>query len=290
MIKDGRRELKRYGALFTCLASRAVHIETANSLDTDSFINALRRFISRRGPVREFRCDNGKNFVGAARELREALTEMSQEQITKELLCQGINWKFNPPTASHMGGVWERQIRTIRNVLSSLLQNYGGRLDDEAFRTLMCEVESIVNSRPLTFPSDDPNDLEALTPNHILTMKPVLLPPPGHFQSSDVYIRKRWRRIQYLANLFWSRWKREYLLTLQQRPKWNSSEHNLNIGDIVLLKEDNAPRFQWHMGRVLSTVSDNKGHVRSVKVKTQNSEYVRPIHKLVLVLPIEEQM
>ena len=111
-VKQGRKEYKRYGALFTCLVSRAVHIEIAHSLETDSFLNALRHFIARRGPVHELRCDNDTNFVGAKAELRKAIEEMDHDEITEKLRQQQIDWKFNPPTARHMGGVWERQIRT----------------------------------------------------------------------------------------------------------------------------------------------------------------------------------
>ena len=81
-------------------------------METDSFLNALRRFIARRGPVRELRCDNGTNFVGAKAELRKAIEEMDHDEITEKLRQQQIDWKFNPPAASHMGRVWERQIRT----------------------------------------------------------------------------------------------------------------------------------------------------------------------------------
>ncbi|KAK3702063.1 hypothetical protein QZH41_004213 [Actinostola sp. cb2023] len=183
IIKTGRKEVKRYGALFTCLASRAVHIEIANSLETDSFIQALRRFIARRGPVRTIRSDNGTNFVGAQAELRQAIKEMDHGQIRDKLRKQEIDWIFNPPAASHMGGVWERQIQTTRKVLAGLLQEHGNRLDDESLRTLMCEVEAVINSRPLTFISNDIDDLEPLTPSHLLTTKSaVIVPPPGNFQ------------------------------------------------------------------------------------------------------------
>ena len=246
MIKEGRKELERYGCLFTCLPSRAVHIETANSLETDSFIQALRRFIARRGPVREIRSDNGSNFVGATNELRQAIDEMDNDLIGSKLRQEGADWIFNPPSASHMGGVWERQIRTTRKVLTVLLHEHGTRLDDESFRTLLCEVEAIINSRPLTFASGDPDDLNPLSPSNLLTMKTsVILPPPGVFQRTDVYMRKRWRRVQYLANLFSTRWKREYLLTLQQRSKWNSPKRNVAVGDIVLVKDDSSPRNTW---------------------------------------------
>lgn len=282
--------MKRYGAIFTCLASRAVHIEVANSLETDAFIQVLRRFIARRGPVKHIRCDNGSNFVGAKNELHKALQEMDHDQIRRRMREEEIQWIFNPPAASHMGGVWERQIRSVRKVLSGLIQEHGTQLDTESFHTLMCEVEAVLNSRPLTSVSSDPDDLESRTPNHLLTTKShVVLPPPGKFQRADVYLRKRWRRVQYLANLFWTWWKREYLPTLQERPKWNQPKRNLTIGDIVIVKEDNSPRNMWSMGRVTDVEVDAEGLVRSVSLKTQDSELRRPVHKLVLLLGKEEQ-
>ena len=153
VIKNRRKLLKGYGILFTCCMSRAIHIETSESLETDSYILALRRFIARRGHVRLLRCDNGTNFVGARNELLSATKEMDATKVKNFLLDHGthwMHWKFNPPYASHMGGLWERQIRTVRSVLETLLKNHGDRLDNESFRTFMTEAESIVNSRPLS--------------------------------------------------------------------------------------------------------------------------------------------
>ena len=149
IIKEGRKELKRYGAMFTCLASRAVHIEITNSMETDSFILALRRFIARRGNVRSITSDNGTNFVGAHNELKKAFSEMNHQQIQHFLANTGADWLIwsrNVPAASHMGGVWERQIRSARSILASLLKNHGTCLKDESLHTLMTEVEAIVNS------------------------------------------------------------------------------------------------------------------------------------------------
>ena len=125
-IKQGLKNVKRYGVLFMCLARRAVHIETADSLETDSFINPLRRFIVRRGPLREIRSDQGTNIVGAERELKKALDELDHNTIQRSV-CRDFNadwiiqWKQNPPAASHMGGVWERQIWSVRSILSALM-------------------------------------------------------------------------------------------------------------------------------------------------------------------------
>ena len=123
--------------------SRAVHIEVANSLETDSFLDTLCCFIAHRGPVREIRSDNGTNFVGATRDHNE---------ITEKLCQQQVDWKFNPPAASHIGGVCERQMRMTRRILNTLLRKHGSRQNDESLQTLMCEVESILNSRPITAP------------------------------------------------------------------------------------------------------------------------------------------
>ena len=301
IVKEGRKEQKRYGVLFTCMASRAVHVEIANSLTTDSFINAYRRFVSRRGPIRQLRSDQGSNFVGARRERAKALDEMDHERIKAKLLedsCDWFHFRMNTPASSHMGGVWERQSRSVRNVLSSLLQDNGRQLDNESLRTLMCEAEAIVNSRPLTVNTlTDPDSLSPLTPNHLLTMKTkVLLSPPGVFQSADLYSRKRWRRVQHLANEFWSRWRKEFLLEKQQRQKWTQDRKNLQVDDIVIMKEDNVPRSEWKLARVSSVYPSADGYVRKVQVVladgsldkdgkriTPLRHLERPVQKLVLL-------
>ena len=146
--------------------------------------------------MHEIRSNNGTNFVGAKRELSQAVNKMDHEEITEKLRQQQIDWKFNPPAASHMGGVWERQIRTARRILDTLLHEHGSRLDDDSLQTLMCEVEAMINSRPLTAISSDAKDPVPLSPNQILTMTTsIVLPPPGKLQRNDVYMRRRWRRV-----------------------------------------------------------------------------------------------
>ena len=206
-------------------------METAASLDTSSFINALRGFISIRGAIRQLRSDRGTNFIGSSREFHEAMEEMNHSQLQHHLSNQGcdyITFKHNIPSASHMGGVWERQIRTVRNVLSSLTHDFGASSDDESLRTFLCETMAIVNCRPLTVDGlNDPLTAEPLTLNHLLTMKSkIILPPLGNFQRPDLYCRKRWRRVQYLANEFWSRSKKEFLQTLQERRKLGGQQRN----------------------------------------------------------------
>jgi len=292
-IKEGRKELKRYGVLFTCMNSRAIHLEAANSLTTDSFINALRRFTSVRGPVRQLRSDRGTNFVGAKGELDKALAEMDHSYVQEFLLgqdCDYVTFEMNIPNASHMGGVWERQIRSVRAVLSKLLLQCGSQLNDESFRTLLSEVMAIVNSRPLTVENlNDPTSPLPLTPNQLLTMKSrVALPPPGKFPREDRYARHHWRRVQHLANEFWTRWSKEYLQTLQPRQKWNIPRRDVEVGDVCIIKDECEPRGQWKLGKVVETYPDTDSHIRKVKLaiddrqldskgrRTQDTKYLGP--------------
>jgi len=283
-VKRGRSVLKRYGCVITCLRIRAVHIEVVQSLDTDSFINALQRFICRRGQPKVIRSDNGTNFVGTEKELRVAVDKWNMNKIHGFLQQKAIEWKFNTPTASHMGGVWERLIRSIRRILNILMKEQS--VDDESLSTMFCLVESVINSRPLTTVSSDHRDLEPLTPNHLLLLRgdPVL--PPGEFVKQDLYSRRRWRQVQYLADIFWRRWTREYLPTLQLRQKWRHPVKNLEAGDVVIVADDNAPRNLWHLGRVTETYLSSDGFVRTVKVTTRTSTLLRPVHKLCLLEPV----
>ena len=287
-IKEGRKEIKRYGVLFTCFSLRAVHIEVASSLETDSFIQALRRFVARRGAVREIRSDNGTNIVGAENELRRAMKEMDHEKIRSFLNEQGgdwIQWERNTPMASHMGGSWERQIRTVKDVLTSLAKSSPRKMDEETLKTFFAEAEAIVNSRPLTLENLQDPDSSPLSPNQLLTMKSKLVsPPPGVFQKNDVYCRKRWRVAQHLANCFWTRWRTGYLQLLQSRQKWTKKRRNLQVDDVVLLKEDGTGRGHWPMARVVEAHQSKDGLVRSVTLRVKDSTLKRPVHKTVLLV------
>ena len=281
-VRRARSLVKRYGVIFTCMTIRAVHIEIAHSLDTDSFLLALRRFIARRGQVQELRSDNGTNFTSGERELRESIQAWNHEKIHEEMLQRNIKWTFNPPYGSHHGGFWERCIRSIRRILRALLLEQ--TTDDEGLTTLMCEVESILNSRPITVVSEDSRDLEPLTPNHLLLLKSDTMMPPGVFQKKDLLSRRRWRQIQYLSDIFWKRWAREYLPLLQSRQKWLYPRRNLAIGDVVLVAAENTSRNSWPLGRIEQVFPDKKGFVRRVKVKVKSAILERPVDKLVLLI------
>lgn len=277
MVKRGRVHEKRYGCLFTCLNLRAIHIEKLDSLDANSFLNGLMRFIARRGVPVKIRCDNGSNFVGGSKELKKSIREWNDDShLQQQLLVREIVWQFNPPYASHWGGVWERQIRSVRNVLNVILKDQV--LDDERLSTVFCEAEAIVNNRPLTVNTDS----SPITPNDLLLVKKGFTCPPGCFDPRDVF-RRRWRHVQFLATSFWNRWIREYLPTLQIRKKWRSVHENLKSGDIVIVADESLPRNRWKLGKIVEVYHGNDGLVRSAKLMTDNSTILRPISKLCLL-------
>lgn len=175
---------------------------------------------------------------------------------------------MNAPHSSHPGGVWERQIKTVRSVLNSTLSLSHSRLNDASLRTLLYEVLAIVNSRPLTLDNlNSPDSLQPLTRNHLINMKSsTALPPPGTFPREDLYGAKRWRRVQYLGEQFWSRWKREYLHNITARQRWHLPRRNLQVGDVVMDIDELSPRGEWRLARVLETVSGKDGLVRRVKI------------------------
>ena len=278
IVKRGRHELKRYGCIFVCFNVRAIHIEMLDDLESDTFINALRRFMARRGTPSSIFSDNATNFRGAESELRKSIAQ-SNSSIHAFCTTQSIKWTFNVPTASHMGGVYERMIRTVRKVLVGMLIE-SARLTDDILRTFFCEAESIVNSRPLTKMSDDPNDDLPLTPAHFLMTGDGPDLSIGQFSIADKY-RRRWRYIQHLTDVFWRRYVNQYIPELQRRQRWTDNKPNFKIGDLALLVDENTPRRLWPLGLVVDVNMGRDELVRSVRVKTRSTELVRPITKLV---------
>ncbi|XP_077080710.1 uncharacterized protein LOC143733040 [Siphateles boraxobius] len=287
--RGGQSDAKRWAVIFTCMSTRAIHIETIESMDTSSFINALRRFFAIRGAVKLLRSDCGTNFVGACKELQIDKQGCHNSKLHNFLKDSGCKWHFNPPHASHMGGSWERMIGVTRKILDAmLLEHRHVRLTHEILVTLMAEITAIVNARPLTAVSTDPENPAILTPAMLLTQKVATPPiPPGQFESRDLY-RAQWRRVQYLADVFWSRWQREYLSGLQNRRKWKAVKPNLQTGDVVLLKEALEHRNNWPLGLITKIFPSGDGLVRKVEVKIfregELRAYIRPISEVVLLV------
>jgi hypothetical protein len=284
-VKRGRTREKRYVTLFTCTSTRAVHMEPLFSLDLDSMIECIRRFICRRGQIQVLQSDNATNMHGSNRELTEAIENWNRSGISDRLLQRGIEWKFLPSRASHMAGVHEVMIRCARSSLRHTLDDQV--LGDESFMTLLAEVEYVLNSRPLTAFSNHPDDLRPLCPNDILLPRPGAGLPPDDLPDK-VSLKRRWRQTQQLVNRFWKKFHSTYLSKLTLRPKWNVQRPNVAVNDLVVISEPALPRSQWTLGRVKQVYTGRDALVRSCLVKTATTELVRPIVKLAVLEKAED--
>ncbi|XP_050494476.1 uncharacterized protein LOC126875568 [Bombus huntii] len=281
--KDRNRlKIKVYVVIFVCLAVKAVHIELVSDLTSEAFIAALRRFIARRGFCGTIYSDNGTNFVGANNELRELRNLLQSDdhkaQVQSFLADRRIEWHFIPPNSPHFGGLWEAAVKSFKRHLRRVAGNE--LLTFENLNTLIIEIESILNSRPLTPISSDPNDLLVLTPGHFLIGDSLTSFRERDFRDTPSNRLSCWQHIQKLKQHFWRRWHREYLNELHIRNKWNKGSHDIREGTIVLLREDNVPPMQWPLGRIIKAQPGADGIIRTAIVRTATSTLERSIKRM----------
>lgn len=282
--RRGAKSQKAYICLFVCLATKAIHLELASSLSTAAFIDALKRFLSRRGPVKSLHSDQGTNFIGAKAQLDEVYRFIDSSEysdsLKQELTKHQIEWHFNPPAAPHMGGIWESNIKSVKTHLYKILGSQ--LLSYEEFATVLTQIEALLNSRPLCLLSSDPSDPQSLTPAHFLTLTPLRTLPSLDVDVTDIPLHRLDRK-QLLDNLvqsYWKRWKGEYLSSLQTRQKWNTSSSPVKVDTIVVLIQDNIPPFQWPLGVIREVFPGKDGIIRVALVRTKDGIYKRPVVKL----------
>ncbi|XP_053686507.1 uncharacterized protein LOC128736049 [Sabethes cyaneus] len=284
-VTVARDSEKRWIAVFTCFVTRAVHLEVSASLTTQSCLMAIRRFMQRRGPPQEFFSDNGTNLKGASKELTGMINDINSD-CADELTDARMQWSFNPPAAPHMGGVWERLVRSVKEALEAL--NDGKRLTDEILHTSVTAAEDMINSRPLVYVSQETVEAEALSPNHFLRgvspNEPQMVPPPPH--PAEV-LRDAYKRSQELAQEMWGRWIKEYVPSLNQRSKWHGEARMLKKGDLVYVVEG-SKRRSWVRGRIEEVISASDGRVRQALVRTSSGLFRRAVAQLAVIEVGEE--
>lgn len=285
----GKKPQKAYIAVFCCFATKAVHLELVSDLTTEAFIGALKRFVSRRGHCQNLYCDNATNFVGTKNQLKE-LSEViyassAQGAINKECISKGITFHFIPPRAPHFGGLWEAAVKSAKHLLVRSVST--ASLTYEELDTVVIEIEGILNSRPISPMSNNPNDLAALTPGHFLIGEPLNAQLDIRSTQTRLNLLTRWKLVSHLKEEFWRRWSREYLCELQYRHKWKSQKANVRPGEMVIVKEDNTTPLQWPLGRVVKVYQGDDGFVRVADVKTSSGITRRPIDRLA-PLPVND--
>lgn len=277
---------KGWIAVFICMRYKAVHLELVSGLDTESFLAALQRFVNLRGGcVNHMHSDNGTNFIGAARELRQAAESWQNDKIVEYLSLNAIEWHNITPYAPHHGGIWESMVKIVKTHLRKMA---GAHLFTfEELATLLTKISACINSRPLTPMSTDPTDLTALTPSHFMSTRPIVSPLEPNLADIPLNRLSAWQRIARLQQDFANRWRQEYFSEQQRRNKWAGTHRSMKIGDLVLIRSDTAPACRWPMGRIIQVFPGPDGHVRTCKIKTEQTEIERPITKLCL-LPIDQ--
>ncbi|XP_073847138.1 uncharacterized protein isoform X2 [Musca autumnalis] len=280
---------KGYICLFICMVTKAIHLEAVTDLTTNAFLAAFRRFISRRGACTDLYSDCGTNFVGASKEL-EVIYNKAKNSLPEELLqalsLNGTDWHFIPPASPNFGGLWEAGVKSTKHHLKRIVNDRV--LTFEELTTLLCQIESCLNSRPLAPLSIDPTNCDALTPAHFLVGEPTTCIQETSLLDTNINHLTRWKCVEKMKQHFWTRWRSEYLNSLQSRPKWLSPTSMPKVGDLVLIADERCGPGQWLLGRIQQTHPGADGYVRVVSVQTKNKIIKRPITKICL-LPGNEQ-
>lgn len=252
-----------------------------------TFLDTLDRFISRKGFCHDIYSDCGTNFVGGSNEDQRLFIEF-QNSISKEiapfLSSKQVQWHFSPPGAPHFNGLAEAAVKSMKFHFKRIIGD--AKLTFEEFSTVLARIEAVLNSRPISPISDNPNDFTALTPGHFLIGNALLARPQPPAEENPV---KRYQLKEKMVQQFWQRFRQDVLATMQIRTKWNEKQPNIKVNDLVIVKDDRFPVNQWPMGRVvtLHPGKDNLIRVASIKIAKSNQLFKRPIAKLCL-LPVND--
>lgn len=272
---------KRYIAVFVCMSSKAVHLELVTDLSTKGFIDAFIRFTSIRGRCQRLYSDNGTNFVGAEKYLKEMLDSWKETNFSEQLSTLGTDWTFITPSAPHQGGLWEAAVRRMKFHLRRVIGQQ--LMTAEAYCTVIAQIGAIMNSRPICAMTDNLDDCEALTPAHLLIGESIVQPLGKCVTETRANRLQQFEARQQMVQHFWQRWHDEYLMQLQRRYKWQDMKANIGLGDLVIIRQENTPPSVWPLARVVEVHPGADGLVRNVTLQTANTQLRRPIQKLILM-------
>ena len=262
--------------LYTCCVTRAIHLDVVPDLTTAAFIRSLKRFSSRRGLPHMFVSDNGKTFKAAVKTINAML---QHKEVQGYLSGVGIEWLFNLERAPWWGGVFERMVRMTKRCLRKMIGR--AKLTFEELSTIVIEVEGVINSRPLTYLSPDDFD-QPLTPAHLLCGRRLLSLPDtiyckdieDAYEMTPKHMTKRLTYLNRILNDFWKRWQTEYLSELRDAHRYGdktSAEHEVKVGDIVLVHDDSKPRGFWKLALVEKLVTGRDGLTRGAVLRVSSS-------------------
>ncbi len=284
-VKRGRSYEQHYLLLFTCCHIRAVRLEALSDLTTDAFLLALTRAGSHGVDPHTILSDNGGNFDGANRLLRALWAALPQEELQRRRPL--IRWRFNPPYASHYGGVFERLIGAAKFALYHALPSHSA-LSLEQLQTAFAVVEGILNSRPLAYVSAHEADIQPLTPNHFLGGGGSRCWLSFAETTAGSTLAKRWTAILRFTTTLWDRFYKEItpFMLLSTAKRTANSRADLAVGDVVMFLLPSGEK-RWPLGRVSKVFPGPDGRVRTVEITTASSSFRRDVRQVSLLLPAD---
>lgn len=282
---------KAWFVIFVCMSTKAIHLDLIVSMSSEAFKDCLRRFICRRGKPHTLHSDNGTNFIGCKRdlkELKELFNKQNSEKVSEFCSNEGINWTTIPPRASHFGGEWEAGVKSVKYHLKRIAGN--ASLTYEETLTLLIQIEAVLNSRPLYAMSTDPNDFEPITPAHFLIGRPFSMFPEPELIDMNPGRLTRFERITQIRQHFWKRFSLEYVTSLQNRTKWFRKKPEIKIGQLVMLKDENLPSYCWRTGRIVKLYPGKDNVVRVVLIKMPDGQEFKRDSQKISILPLENEV
>jgi hypothetical protein len=284
--KDGPTKI--WLALFTCLHSRAIHVEIVESCSTLDFLDAFRRFVGHCGKPTVMYSDNAAQFIAADKNLKEIFDNVNFNRIQEEKFDSEypITWKFGTPHAPWKNGAIERLIGVLKRQLRTALQTE--QVSIKTLQTLIVELKKIINDRPLSVTRSDPDQLKQITPNMLISGRQLNeLENPEQQVLKKIEFADMWVRRKKILSSFWSRWLKDYLEQLSVNRRWTKADQiALKEGDVVILKPETLKKNQWNIGRITEIIQNDVGTISEIKVKTtKGSSVTRTIRQIALLEP-----
>ena len=282
---------KVYGVIFTCLPTTAIYLDIANDYSTNAFLLVFRRFVSLRGYPSIIHSDGGTQMVGASKILRDISKSWNWNQIFEYSRKGGFEWNFSPADAPWYSGCCESLIKSVKKSINFALGEH--KVSFSEMQTVVFEAANLVNERPIGVKPGCQNDNSYLSPNDLILGRATKSVPHGPFDCSR-NLARRFHFIQELVDVFWKKWTLFYFPSLIVQQKWHHEKRNLEVGDIVIIS-DKGTRGHWKIGRICGSKPSSDGKVRRVTVQYKNedsnifTEIERPVQKLVVILPVDEQ-
>ena len=275
---------KVYIVLYTCGASRGIHLDYVPDMSTQEFLNSFTRFTSRKSTPSQMISDNGLYFQCASEQLKKVFEDPATRNFMAE---HNIKWSFIPKGAPWYGGFWERMVGVIKRSLQKVL----GRalITEQELYTTLTKIEAVVNDRPLTHISSEMDAISPLTPSHLIYGRRITALPQCHIEEEDYHPTTQTnanKRLAYLSKIldnYWQRFNAEYLPALRDRhklPDTMTTPPNIKPGDVVLVHEDVVKRSLWKMAVVTKLLPAQDGLTRAAEIRTKNTVTTRPVSKL----------